>query len=161
MEMKRFLIVPVLVFFGLFAVPLAAVADEATPVGTWKTIDDHTGKPRSYVQIAMNNGELEGVILKGFPRPGEPPNQKCELCPGEFKGKPKVGLKFMWGLKKDGDEYNGGHILDPDNGKIYKCKIYLDGSPDKLVVRGYIGISLIGRSQKWVREDMPAEETGN
>lgn len=157
MKLKAYLFA-VYVFLVLFAsAPLAALAEEATPVGTWKTIDDKTGKPRSYVRISENNGELEAVILKGFPREGHQPNEPCDKCPGEFKGKPKVGLRFMWGLKKDGDEYNGGKILDPDNGEIYKCKIYLDGGPDKLVVRGYIGISLIGRSQTWYREEMPAE----
>jgi uncharacterized protein (DUF2147 family) len=62
-------------------------------------------------------------------------------------------MVIMDGLKASGDAYDGGHILDPDNGKTYQCKIKLDATGNKLEVRGFIGVSLIGRSQIWVREE--------
>ncbi len=125
----------------------------ATPVGTWKTIDDKTGEAKAIVQISESNGELEGKIIKIFPKPGKPDNPVCEKCDGERKDKPILGMTFLWGLKKKGDEFKDGNILDPENGKIYSSKAHLEEGGKKFVVRGFLGFSLLGRSQTWVRDE--------
>ena len=115
-------------------------------IGKWKTIDDETGKEKSIVEIFEKNGKVFGRILEVLDP--EKKNKKCELCDGEDKNKSIQGLVIIKGLTKEDDEYSNGKILDPKNGKLYKCSISLE-SKDKLKVRGYIGISLIGRTQYW------------
>ncbi|MES2355489.1 MAG: DUF2147 domain-containing protein [Pseudomonadota bacterium] len=129
-----------------------AIAQEASPIGAWKTIDDKTGKTKSVVQITEENGELQGKVEKVFSPPAESENPICNKCEGERKDKPVVGMVIMWGLKKDGQEYTGGHIVDPAEGKTYKCKLKLSDDGKQLELRGFIGISLLGRTQTWVRE---------
>jgi uncharacterized protein (DUF2147 family) len=131
----------------------SAWADDASPVGLWKNIDDVSGKPKALIRISDNKGELEGRIEKLFRPAGEEQNPKCVLCEGANKDQPIIGMVFMSGLKKTGDEYSGGHILDPDNGKVYKSKLTLVEGGKKLNVRGYIGIPVLGRSQVWVRQE--------
>ncbi len=125
---------------------------ENSLVGLWKTIDDATGKPRSLIRISDRNSELIATVEKGL-LPSDSPNDVCEQCTGERKDKPLIGMMIMDGMKAKGDIYEGGHILDPDNGKVYKCKIKLDSTGKQLEVRGFIGISLFGRSQTWMREE--------
>lgn len=142
--------------FGLAAsVGLAGMAraDDGSPVGTWKTIDDKTGKVRSLVRITEVNGELQGKIEKIFHGPEEDQNPKCNLCTDSRKDQPVIGMVFMNGLKKDGDKYSGGQILDPNNGKVYKSKMELTDGGKKLEVRGYIGAPLFGRTQVWLRAE--------
>lgn len=127
-------------------------ADPASPVGRWKTIDDETNAERSIVEIVQIGDELQGRILKIFYRPGETPNALCEACEGERKNQPIVGMTFLWGLKRDGEEWANGAILDPKNGKIYNAKASLTEGGQKLRVRGYIGTPLLGRTQTWLRE---------
>lgn len=135
------------------AVPAWADSNTESPVGTWKTIDDKTGKQNSVVQIYEENGELKGKVLKIIPvKPGDDPNGKCDKCPGDKKGKPIVGLTFLWGLKKDGEQFNGGQILDPEEGNVYSAKMKLTDGGKKLEVRGYLGIALLGRTQTWLRD---------
>ena len=129
----------------------AAAGEMNSPVGLWKTIDDKTGKERSVVRIAENNGVFEGKVEKIFDQPDDDPSHLCKKCEGERKDKPIIGMTFLWGLKKDGDQYGGGEILDPKNGKIYRAKMQLTEGGRKLEVRGYIGLSLFGRSQTWLR----------
>lgn len=120
--------------------------------GTWMTIDDETGQAKSYVHIWVHNGVAYGKINKLLNRkPGEDPDPVCTECKGESHGKKVVGLTILWGLKQDGDEWAGGHIMDPKNGKVYKCKIKAENGGQTLKVRGFIGISLIGRNQVWKR----------
>jgi len=128
-----------------------AAAEMDSPVGLWKTIDDKTGKERSLVRIVENNGVFEGKVEKIFEKPDDDPNHLCKKCEGARKDKPIIGMTFLWGLKKDGDQYSGGEILDPDNGKTYRAKMRLTEGGRKLEVRGYIGLSLFGRSQTWLR----------
>jgi uncharacterized protein (DUF2147 family) len=138
-----------------FAVALIAAATPllaASPVGTWKTIDDKTHQPKSLVQITEQNGVLEGKVIKVL-QSDDGPNPVCKACDGERKDKPIEGMTIIWGLKQDGDSWSGGKILDPHEGKIYKVKLSLDDSGQKLDVRGYIGFSLIGRSQTWQRQE--------
>ena len=129
-------------------VSMAFYAQGNSVIGKWKTIDDETGKPKSIVEIYENSGKIYGKVVDILD-----PNKKknlCTNCPGDDKNKPVMGLIIIKGLKKDGDEYNGGKILDPVTGKTYKCFLALDGS-DKIKVRGFIGISLFGRTQTWHR----------
>lgn len=119
-----------------------------TVIGRWKTVDDETGKEKGIVEIYEKNGKVYGKIVEILE--DEHRHKKCTLCEGEDKNKPILGLTFIKGLKKDGEEYNGGKVLDPKNGKLYKCYITLVNK-DKLKVRGYIGVSLFGRTQYWYR----------
>ncbi len=124
---------------------LMPTAFAQSPVGTWRTIDDETGKPKSHVEIYEQNGKLYGKITKLL-NPSEP-NPTCKKCSGAKKGKPIEGLVIIEGLKKDGDEWEDGTILDPSKGKTYDCKLWLEG--DKLKVRGYV--ALFYRTQTWQR----------
>lgn len=140
---------------------LALAADYSSPVGTWKTIDDETGKPRSIIEITDHDGELQAVVkqvLNATPeeiaRDGNPP--KCTQCDGARKDQPIIGMTIMWGVRKDGQVWDGGHILDPAKGSTYKVKLALLDHGQKLDVHGYIGFALLGRSQIWLREDQPA-----
>jgi uncharacterized protein (DUF2147 family) len=81
------------------------------------------------------------------------PDPRCDRCEGELKGKPLIGLHILWDLRKDGDAWSGGRILDPDNGKVYKCHIAMEQDGKKLKVRGFIGLSLLGRTQYWLRQE--------
>jgi uncharacterized protein (DUF2147 family) len=140
-------------FFGLlFGALLNAQASES-PVGVWRTIDDKTGKEKSLVRIVEANGELRATIEKLFREPHEEPNPNCDKCPGERKNKPVLGMMIMTGLKKSGSEYDGGEILDPANGKTYRVKMWTAEGGKKLNVRGFIGVSLLGRTQVWLREE--------
>jgi uncharacterized protein (DUF2147 family) len=136
-----------------FALSASAWADDSSPVGLWKNIDDHSGKVRSLIRITETNGELQGRIEKLFLEPSEDPNPKCTKCQDARKDQPIIGMMFMSGLKKDDDEYTGGQILDPNNGKVYRSKMELIEGGKKLKVRGYIGAPLFGRSQVWLRAE--------
>jgi uncharacterized protein (DUF2147 family) len=131
---------------------IAAHAQTTTPVGMWQTIDDHTGKPKALVQISDDgNGQLDGKVIHGL-EPGEKPDRKCTACTDARKDQPIIGMTIIDGMKKTDDGWDEGHILDPENGKVYRCKMHLEDGGKKLVVRGYLGISLLGRSQTWTRE---------
>jgi len=119
--------------------------------GKWKTIDDETGIEKSIVEIFEKDGKAYGKILEVID-PDAPKNATCQNCPGDDANKPIVGLVFIKGLVKDGDEYTDGKVLDPENGKLYKCYITLE-EPNKLKVRGYVGFSLLGRTQYWQRAE--------
>lgn len=129
----------------VFVIP---VTFAQSPAGTWTTIDDHTGKKRGIVKITENGNMLTATVVGSYPEKGD--INICSNCPGAFKDKPIVGLQFAWGLKGNGKgEWDGGQILDPKTGKIYRAKMTLKGN--KLYVRGYIGVSMLGRTQIWVR----------
>jgi len=136
------LILSIVVFF------IFQVSFSQTIFGKWKTIDDETGMEKGIVEIYEKAGKVYGRIIEILEK--EKKHFKCEMCEGEDKNKPVLGLVIIKGLKKKGDFYEGGKITDPNNGKSYHCKMNLEGK-DKLIVRGYIGISLFGRSQTWFR----------
>ncbi len=127
-------------------------AQEASPVGVWRSIDDKTKKERSIIRITEANGELQGVVEKIFDQPGDDPAHLCKECKGDLKDKPIIGMRILWGLKKDGDTWTGGEILDPKNGRTYRAKVTPSADGKTLDVRGYIGMALIGRTQVWYRE---------
>jgi uncharacterized protein (DUF2147 family) len=128
----------------------AAWAANDSPVGTWRQIDDVTGKPKSVIQITDDNGKLEGKVMQVL-LSDDGPHPICRKCEGERKDQPIEGMVIMWNVTKDGDVWDGGKILDPKSGKIYSVKLSLTDGGQKLDVHGYIGISLLGRSQVWER----------
>jgi uncharacterized protein (DUF2147 family) len=129
-----------------------AFAADASPVGVWKTIDDKTGQAKSIVEITEEKGELTGKVREVL-QSDQGPNPICKECEGERKNQPIAGMTIIWGMKKDGEEWTGGKILDPKNGKVYGCKMHLEDGGKKLEVRGFIGFSLLGRSQTWERQE--------
>ncbi|MGN6669659.1 MAG: DUF2147 domain-containing protein [Trinickia sp.] len=143
---------------ALLAVVAGAFAQGTeTPVGVWQTIDDNTHQPKALVQISQgDDGALSGKVVKGLD-PNEKPGKLCTACTDERKDKPIIGMTIIKSMKRDGDKWDGGNILDPENGKVYKCNMHLEDGGRKLVVRGYIGISLLGRSQTWIRQDAAAQ----
>jgi uncharacterized protein (DUF2147 family) len=136
--------------FSLSLTPLAHAQDSAA--GLWKSIDDKTGKPKSLIRITESGGELQGKIEKLFRDPDTDQNPKCDKCEGANKAQPIIGMTILFGLKKEGEEYTGGKIIDPENGKTYSSKLSVVENNKKLNVRGYIGVPFMGRSQTWVRE---------
>ncbi len=138
-------------FFTIIIAALFSVSAlwAASPIGKWKTIDDETKKEKSIVEIYEVDGKLFGKIV-AILTPGKE-NDVCDKCSGEDKGKPVVGLVIMKGLAKDGDEYKGGTIMDPNKGKVYSCKIAVEDGGAKLKVRGFLGMALLGRTQYWLR----------
>ncbi|MBB5415935.1 DUF2147 domain-containing protein [Paraburkholderia atlantica] len=137
---------------ALLASAVTAMAQTETPIGTWQTIDDHTGQPKALVQITQDsNGELNGKVIKGLAA-NDQPDRRCSACTDARKDQPILGMTIISSMKKDGDAWDHGQILDPENGKVYKCKMHLEDGGNKLVVRGYIGVALLGRSQTWIRQ---------
>jgi len=136
----------------LISLSCASLAAAASPAGLWKSIDDNSGKPRSLIRITENHGEYSAVIEKGL-LASDTPDAVCDKCTDERKGQRIVGMTIVKGIKHKGDAFEGGEILDPENGKTYRCIMKLDSTGNKLEVRGYIGISLFGRSQIWTREE--------
>ena len=117
-------------------------------IGKWRTIDDETGKPKSIVEIYKDGNKYYGKILQVLTE--ENKDGICRTCESKYKNKNIIGLVFLRDLEKDGDEYGNGKITDPRNAKTYSAYIKLV-EPDKLKVRGYIGFSLLGRTQYWYR----------
>ena len=129
---------------------LASYSIAQTCVGTWITIDDESGKKKSKVELYKQDGKLFGKITYVYPRPGLEENAVRKKCPGDRKNKPLVGLQIVRGLTWNGSEWEDGTIVDPENGKVYTCSIWLEeGNPDKLNVRGYVGPFF--RTQTWLR----------
>ncbi len=140
------------IFFSMSYITASYAVNATSPVGVWKTIDDVTGQPKSIIQIYANADQtLSGRILKIFPSPGKDQNELCEACKGLRHNQKIVGMVILEGMKAEGDRWDGGHILDPKNGKTYRCTFKLIHNGAELTVRGYIGIAAFGRSQVWER----------
>ena len=140
-----------LIFSALFFITLGNLSLAQTVVGKWKTIDDNSGDPRSIVEVFEKVGKVFCKIVKLYRKPGEDPDPVCDNCDS---GDPRfmkkiIGMEIMAGLVKDGVEYAGGHILDPENGKVYRCKIWVEDK--QLKVRGYLGPFF--RTQSWLRAE--------
>ncbi|MCX7635535.1 MAG: DUF2147 domain-containing protein [Syntrophales bacterium] len=144
--MKKTLVVIVALLLALGA-PVWA----ASPVGKWKTIDDETKKEKSIVEIYEVGGKYYGRIVQLLQEKDGGKSKLCTKCPGADANKPMLGLVFLKDLQADGNEFTGGTIMDPNNGKIYKCKMELIEGGSKLKVRGFLGVSLLGRTQIWQR----------
>ena len=118
--------------------------------GNWVTIDDETGVEKSIIKLYIENdtlyGRIETLLLE------EDQGQLCTNCTGSELNQPIEGLIILKGLTRDGEQWTGGTILDPANGKEYQCTLTLD-SASELNVRGFIGFSFIGRTQRWKRLD--------
>lgn len=132
----------------LSMVLIAFSAQSQSVLGKWETIDDATGDAKSIVEITERDGKIYGKVVQIL-NPAMK-DLKCKDCSGDDKDKPVLGIEVIKGLKKDGDKYSDGKILDPSSGKLYKCTVSFDGA-DKLKVRGYVGISAFGRNQIWHR----------
>jgi len=125
-------------------------ASAQSPVGRWKTIDDETGRGKSIVEITQTtNGTLSGRVVEVL-QSDRGPNPVCDKCSGERRNKPITGMTILWDLKPDGNEWAGGTILDPSNGKTYKSKAKMLDA-DRLGVSGCI--AFICREQVWQREN--------
>jgi uncharacterized protein (DUF2147 family) len=125
---------------------------QATPAGLWKTIDDETGKEKSFVRITETDGVFTGKVDKIL-NPDKS-DAKCEACTDERKNQPVQGMTILRGVKADPEDkavFRGGDILDPNNGKTYKVRLKPIDGGKKLEVRGYIGAPLFGRTQTWLR----------
>jgi uncharacterized protein (DUF2147 family) len=146
-----------LAFLLLSSTPVLASAAD-TPVGVWQTIDDRTHEPRALVEITRDeNGTLSGKVVKGL-GPAGSHERRCTACQDERKDQKIVGMTIIRKMHQDGNVWDGGDILDPESGKVYRCQMRLEDDGRKLVVRGYIGVSLIGRSQTWIRQGDAAGE---
>lgn len=123
-----------------------------SPVGYWKTIDDVTHQPKSIIQIYANGDEtLNGKVIRIFPNAGEDQNKVCDACKGDKHNQKIVGMVILHGMKESGNKWEGGEILDPKNGKTYRCTFKLIQNGASLEVRGYMGIAVFGRTQIWQR----------
>ena len=129
----------------------AQVFAQTSPVGLWKTVYDKSGKEKSLVRIAETNGVLSGKIEKLLD-PSVKQDEVCDKCKDSRKDKPVLGLLIIEGVKKSSDTlWEGGQILDPNNGEVYKVRLTPAEGGKKLDVRGYIGMPMLGRTQTWIR----------
>ena len=115
--------------------------------GKWTSIDDNSGQPRSVIEITERTGKFFGKVIKIYSKPGEDPDPTCDKCSEDdprFNQK-VIGMEIMKELIKEGEEFTNGHILDPENGKVYRCKVWLEGKV--LKIRGYWGPFY--RTQTW------------
>jgi uncharacterized protein (DUF2147 family) len=142
-----------LVFTSLLVVSARGATGQATPVGLWNTISDRDGRPTGVVEIReIDGGEYIGIV-RGILIPATHDDSVCGKCAGALKNAPVVGMTILRHMHRDGDQWSGGEILDPENGKVYRATMRLADGGKKLIVRGYVGISLFGRSQTWMRRE--------
>jgi uncharacterized protein (DUF2147 family) len=130
--------------------PAQAQATAGAPAaGLWKSIDDETKQPKALIRIVEQDGALVGRIERILT---DKPDAVCDLCTDARKGQPVQGMVILQGMRRAGEEWTGGEILDPNNGKVYKARLRAVDGGAKLDVRGYIGIPALGRTQTWLRE---------
>lgn len=134
--------------------PAAAHAqvDTASPAGEWRTFGDDGAKPRGVVRITEKDGVFTGTIVRSLV-PGEDPNKMCSRCTDERRDKLLRGMAILTGMKSVDGEYRNGEILDPDTGHTYRCILRMADNGRRLIVRGYVGIPLLGRTQEWLRAE--------
>ena len=145
--------------FKILAALLLSVSSSAVfaedIAGTWKNIDDKTGSSKAIIEIRQEtNGTYTAKIVKVTPRPGYTPKETCINCPAPYTNKPILGMDVLTGLKYvEGLNFSGGKIIDPLSGNIYSMKAKLSPNGKRLNLRGYVGISALGRSQTWIKND--------
>ena len=123
--------------------------------GSWKNIDDKTGSSKAILEIRQEtNGTYTAKIVKVTPRPGYTAKETCVNCPAPYTDKPILGMDVLKGLKPTaGSNFTQGKIIDPLSGHIYSMKAKLSPNGKRLTLRGYVGVSALGRSQTWIRND--------
>jgi uncharacterized protein (DUF2147 family) len=148
-SLQKLVVMSAIIMLGATSVSLRAA--EPSAVGLWEQVDEKSGKPESWFKITERNGAYEGNIVKIFFKPGEDENWVCDKCEGAERGKPVLGLALIKGMQRSGSSYENGTIMDPRDGAVYRALMKLSPDGQKLEVRGYLGISLFGRSQVWNR----------
>ena len=153
--LKGFLMMGKQLFGALILSVMSSVSFAEDITGMWQSIDDKTGAPKALVEIRKEaNGAYVGKIVKITPRAGYTPKETCVDCPAPYTNKPILGLDVMTGLKQgEGLNYVNGRILDPNSGKVYSMKAKLSANGKRLHLRGYVGVSVLGRNQIWIRDE--------
>ena len=128
-----------------------ALGAEPTAAGLWQAADQETGQPTGWFLIRDHDGIYDGTIVKMFLKPGESMSVVCDQCKDDRHDKPWLGLEIIRGMKRDGLHYDDGTILDPRYGQVYSALMNLSPDGQSLIVRGYLGISLLGQNQYWTR----------
>jgi uncharacterized protein (DUF2147 family) len=137
---------------GAAALFISLHAHAQSVEGRWRTFNERTGQAEGIVRVFEVSGEVRGTVERVFSPPAPSANPLCESCRGALKDQPVVGMTILSGVRRTGDGFSSGEILDPDNGQVYRCNIRLMEDGRMLEVRGYIGVPLFGRTQVWRRE---------